>query len=56
MWDELRLQILEGLRADKAQAREVEGRYGTEVYADIPVKLPNGCKASSRMRIIGREG
>ncbi|WP_277063966.1 DUF3710 domain-containing protein [Schaalia cardiffensis] len=56
VWDELRSQILEGLRADKAQVREVEGRYGTEIYADIPVKLPDGRKASSRMRIIGREG
>lgn len=56
VWEEVRSQILEGLSADGAHYEEVGGRYGTEVYADIPVELPDGRKATSRMRIIGREG
>lgn len=56
VWEEVRAQILEGLGGQGAHFEEVEGRYGTEVYADIPVELPDGRKATSRMRIIGREG
>ncbi|QWW20434.1 DUF3710 domain-containing protein [Schaalia sp. 19OD2882] len=56
VWDELRSQIIGGLQADGARVEQVKGRYGTEILADVPVTTPDGGTASSRMRIIGREG
>lgn len=56
VWEEIRAQIREGLESDGARVEETEGRYGVELYADIPMTLPDGRQASSRMRIIGREG
>lgn len=56
VWDEVRSQIRAGLEADGASVDEVDGRYGAELYADIPVDMPDGRTATSRMRIIGREG
>lgn len=56
VWDEVREQIVAGLENDGATVRKARGRYGVEVHADVPVKTPDGATASSRMRIIGREG
>lgn len=56
VWDDVRGQIRQGLESDGAKVEEADGRYGAEIYADIPVKLPDGRDATSRMRIIGREG
>ncbi|MCF2711851.1 DUF3710 domain-containing protein [Schaalia hyovaginalis] len=56
VWDEVRAKIAEGIGADGGAVEAVEGRYGVELRADIPVTMPDGRAASSRMRIIGREG
>ena len=56
VWDEVRAQIREGLESDGATVTETEGRYGDELYADVPVQMPDGRQATSRMRIIGCEG
>ncbi len=56
VWDEVRDKITEGLLADGGSVEALEGRYGVELRADIPVTMPDGRPASSRMRIIGREG
>ena len=54
VWDDVRGQIRQGLESDGAKVEEADGRYGAEIYADIPVKLPDGRDATSRMRIIDR--
>ena len=56
VWDELREQIRAGMEADGATVRDVRGRYGDELLADLLVSLPDGGRATSRMRVIGREG
>lgn len=56
VWDELREQIRSGMEADGAQVQDVRTRYGEELLADLLVTLPDGGRATSRMRVIGREG
>ena len=56
VWDELREQIRQGMEADGAHVEAVHTRYGEELLADLLVTLPDGSRAKSRMRIIGREG
>lgn len=56
VWDEVREEILASLESDGAQVQLSETRYGTELLADIPATMPDGGQATSRMRIIGREG
>lgn len=56
VWDELRAQIRSGMEADGAQVQDVHTRYGEELLADLLVTLPDGGRATSRMRVIGREG
>lgn len=56
VWDEVREEIRESLTSNGASVEDAETRYGAELLADMPVTLPDGSKATSRMRIIGREG
>ncbi|MDC4233188.1 DUF3710 domain-containing protein [Actinomyces sp. B33] len=56
VWDELREQIRQSLVSDGATVEDVDSRYGRELLADIPVSMPDGRTATSKMRIIGREG
>ena len=56
VWEDLRTQIAQGMQADGATVTEVETRYGTELHADMLVTLPDGSRATSRMRVIGAEG
>lgn len=56
VWDEVREEIRESLTSNDASVEDAETRYGAELLADMPVTLPDGSKATSRMRIIGREG
>jgi len=56
VWDELREQIRQGMEADGATVADVRTRYGEELLADLLVALPDGSRATSRMRVIGREG
>lgn len=56
VWDEVRDEIHAALNADGAKVVEKQTRYGMELLADVPVTTPDGGSATSRMRIIGREG
>lgn len=56
VWDEVRDQIRRGMEADGATVTDVRTRYGDELLADLLVTLPDGSRATSRMRVIGREG
>ncbi|MFC7580322.1 DUF3710 domain-containing protein [Schaalia naturae] len=56
VWDELRAQIRSGMESDGAHVEDVHTRYGDELLADLLVTLPDGSRATSRMRVIGREG
>ncbi len=56
VWDGLREQIRAGMEKDGATVESVTTRYGDELLADLLVTLPDGSRATSRMRVIGREG
>lgn len=56
VWEEVREQIRQGMEADGATVTDVHTRYGDELLADLLVTMPDGSRATSRMRVIGREG
>ncbi|WP_075889699.1 DUF3710 domain-containing protein [Actinomyces provencensis] len=56
VWDEVREQIRSGMESDGATVVPTTTRYGEELLADMLVTLPDGSRATSRMRVIGREG
>lgn len=56
VWDEIRDQIRAGMEKDGATVTATTTRYGEELVADMVVTLPDGSRATSRMRVIGREG
>lgn len=56
VWDEVRSDIRTDLERHKASVEERATRYGTELQARYPVTMPDGSRAITPMRIIGREG
>ncbi len=56
VWDELRGQLMESVEKQGGSHQEVEGRYGMEILARLPVELPNGARGFTPTRFIGVEG
>ena len=56
VWDELRDEIRAGFEKQGARVADIRTRYGAELLVDMPMKMPDGRSATSRMRILGREG
>ena len=56
VWDELRDEIRAGFEKQGAKVADIRTRYGAELLVDMPMKMPDGRSATSRMRILGREG
>ena len=63
MWDEVRQEIAEGIRATHGTAREASGPFGRELRADVPTADPqstgtDGGASASResVRFIGVDG
>ena len=56
LWSEVRPQIAADLGRRGGTATEREGRFGTELVCQIPVKLPDGKTATQPSRIIGING
>ncbi len=56
VWEELREEIRKGFEAQGAKVADYPTRYGNELLVDMPMQMPDGRSATSRMRIIGREG
>jgi hypothetical protein len=56
LWSEVRPQIAEDMARRGGQATEREGRWGTELLCQMPVKRPDGTEATQPSRIIGING
>lgn len=56
VWDDVRDQIVAGLESEGASVELTSSRYGTEILATAEVATPDGNRATSHMRILGREG
>ncbi|MDZ5661966.1 DUF3710 domain-containing protein [Nocardioides sp. zg-1308] len=56
LWSDVRPQIAEDMARRGGQAVEREGRWGTELVCQMPVKRPDGSTALQPSRIIGING
>lgn len=56
IWDEVRAEIDAGIRGQGGYAEEAEGRFGTELHAQVPVRLPDGTEGIQIARFIGIDG
>ena len=56
LWAEVRPQIAEDMVRRGGQTTEREGRWGTELVCQMPVKRPDGTDALQPSRIIGING
>jgi hypothetical protein len=56
LWSEVRPQIAEDMARRGGQATEREGRWGTELVCQMPVRRPDGTTATQPSRIIGVNG
>lgn len=56
IWDDVRAEIAEGIVASGGTSREEEGRFGTELIADVGVVLPDGTTGMQTARFIGVDG
>lgn len=57
LWHEIRAQILEQLQKQGGEIREVEGPFGPELVASVPVSAGPGSAPTSRIaRFIGVDG
>ena len=56
VWTEIRAEILEGITAQQGAGEEVEGPFGTELRARVPVALPEGKAGFQPLRFLGVDG
>ncbi len=56
LWDEVRQEIAEGIRGGQGKAREVDGPFGRELHAEVPVPTESGAEGRQPVRFIGRDG
>lgn len=56
IWDEVRAEIAEGIAQSGGTATEEEGRFGTELIAEVGVALPDGTTGMQTARFIGVDG
>lgn len=56
LWGDVRPQIAADMARRGGQATEREGRWGTELVCQMPVKRPDGTEATQPSRIIGING
>lgn len=56
IWDEVRAEIAESLRADGGSAEEAEGPFGTELRAQVVTSGQAGRSARAPARFIGVDG
>ena len=56
IWDEVRGEIEVGIREQGGHAAEATGRFGTELRAQVPVRLPDGSAGIQVARFLGVDG
>jgi hypothetical protein len=56
IWDEVRGEIEVGIREQGGHAAEAVGRFGTELRAQVPVRLPDGAAGIQVARFLGVDG
>ncbi len=56
IWDEVRAEIAEGIVQSGGTSTEEEGRFGTELIAEVGVALPDGTTGMQTARFVGVDG
>jgi hypothetical protein len=56
IWDEVRGEIEAGIREQGGHAAEAVGRFGAELRAQVPVRLPDGSAGIQVARFLGVDG
>lgn len=56
LWDEMRPNIIESIKAAGGDVDEVEGVFGTELLAVVPAVTPEGEEVRQAVRLVGVEG
>lgn len=56
IWSEVADEIAEGLRSAGGAADPVDGAFGRELHARIPMEMPNGGRTVQPARFIGVDG
>jgi hypothetical protein len=56
IWDDVRHEIAEGIRAGQGKAREADGPFGRELHAEVTVTGPDGQSVRQPARFIGLDG
>ena len=56
IWDDVRAEIAEGIGQSGGTSHEEEGRFGTELIAEVGVALPDGTTGMQTARFIGVDG
>lgn len=56
IWEEVRGEIEVGIREQGGHAAEAVGRFGTELRAQVPVRLPDGSAGIQVARFLGVDG
>ena len=56
IWDEIRTEIADSLRASGGSAEEVPGEHGTELHAGVPTEVPGHGVLLAPARFVGVDG
>ncbi len=56
IWDDVRGEIAEGIGQGGGTVRQVEGRFGLELVAEVPVGAPDGTVGLQTARFLGVDG
>jgi hypothetical protein len=56
IWDDVRGEIAEGIGQSGGSVRQVEGRFGLELVAEVPVGAPDGTVGLQTARFLGVDG
>jgi hypothetical protein len=56
IWDEVRTEIAESVRADGGQADETETEFGTELHTKVRAELTPGQVTEQQLRFVGFDG
>lgn len=56
LWDDLRGEMIKGLKESGGKVAPVTGTFGRELVAEVPVEGPDGRQGTQHMRFVGIDG
>jgi hypothetical protein len=56
LWDDLRGEMIKGLKESGGKVAPVSGTFGRELVAEVPVEGPDGRQGTQHMRFVGIDG